>query len=58
MTRTTVEVTTDLRDDLKNLKGHLRKKNMTATIRQIMRHAGFSEAFFERMEQIMEARKE
>ncbi len=57
MSRTTVEITTDLRDDLKFLKGHLHMGNMTETIRQIMHYAGFSEAFFKYMENKLQDRR-
>jgi hypothetical protein len=53
-----IQVEESLLVDLKLLKGVLETKNMTETIRRIMKSAGYTEAFFEKMAQIMEARKE
>ncbi len=48
MTRTTVEITTDLRDDLKLMKGILAQPNYTDTIRRIMFYAGYNDAFLKK----------
>ena len=48
----------DLLTHLKFLKGFFGEKNQTDTIRRIMFHAGFNDAFFERMDEYIEAMKE
>ena len=47
-----------MRDDLMILKGILEKPNMTATIRRIMKSAGYTEAFFEKMEELLNRRED
>ena len=49
---TSITVEDDLLADLKLLKGILRKNNMTEVIRQIMHHAGYQPAFFEKMAEL------
>ena len=47
-----LQVEDDLLDDLKLLKGILRKANMTEVIRGIMKSAGYAPAFFEQMDEL------
>ena len=58
MTDTTIGIDRELLDDLKLLKGVLEQANMTGTIRRIMTSAGYTEAFFEKMEELLNRRED
>ena len=58
MTDTTILITKDLRDDLKVLKGILEQRNMTDTIRRIMKFAGYNVEFFEKMDELLNRRED
>jgi len=47
-----IVVDEDLHTDLNVLKGIWKFKNMTDTIRKIMKFAGYNEAFFEKMDEL------
>ena len=52
-----LKVADDLHTDLFVLKGILRTNDTTETIRRIMNHAGYTEAFFEKMEELRQSRE-
>ena len=53
-----IVVDEDLHGDLTVLKGIFEFKNMTQTIRKIMKFAGYSEPFFEKMEELLNRRED
>ena len=53
----TLKIDAGLLDDLKVLKGIYGSKNMSETIRRLMKHGGYGEEFFDEMERLKEARK-
>ena len=52
-----IVVEDDLHTDLNVLKGIWKFKNMTLTIRKIMKFAGYNEAFFEKMDELAKIEK-
>lgn len=50
-----IQVEDEVHADLEFLKNHFRKKSISATIKQIMFHAGFREEWFEAADRWREA---
>ena len=53
-----IVVDDELHGDLNVLKGIFEFKNMTQTIRKIMKFAGYQAAFFEKMDELLNSRED